>query len=84
MRWKGHSLPYRVFHKDQRVNPAAVVENKRLGHALAIVRAQQDVKLATKVMTNSEKDGYKKRGRRVYGPDFDDLLPELPAVEMPV
>ena len=84
VRWKGHSLPYRVFHKDQRVNPAAVVENKRLGHALAIVRAQQDVKLATKVMTNSEKDGYKKRGRRVYGPDFDDSLPELPAVEMPV
>ena len=32
----------------------AVVE-KRLGHALAILKAQQDLRLATKVMTNSEK-----------------------------
>jgi transposase len=67
VRWREHVLPYRVFSKDQRVSHAAVVENKRLGHALAIVKAQQDRKLATKVMTNSEKTGYKKRSRRVYG-----------------
>jgi hypothetical protein len=66
-RWKGVSLPYRVFSKDQRVSHTAVVENKRLGHALAIVKAQQDLKLATTVMTNSENTGYKKRGRKVYG-----------------
>lgn len=42
----------------------AVVENKRLSHALTIVKAQQDMKRETKVMTNSEKTGYKKnRGR---------------------
>jgi hypothetical protein len=29
----GHVLPYRVFDKDQRVNPAAIVERKRLSHA---------------------------------------------------
>ena len=34
VRWKGHSLPYRVFSKDQRVSHTAIVENKRLGHAL--------------------------------------------------
>ena len=34
VRSKGHVLPYRVFSKDQRVNHAAIVENKRLGHAL--------------------------------------------------
>ena len=46
----------------------AVVENKRLGHALAIVKAQQDLRLATKVMTNSEKTGYKKCGRNIFAP----------------
>jgi len=30
VRWKGHSLPYRVFDKDQRVTHAAITENKRL------------------------------------------------------
>ena len=55
VRWKGHSLPYRVFSKDQRVSHTAIVENKRLGHALALVKAQQDLKHETKVMTNSEK-----------------------------
>jgi hypothetical protein len=63
VRWRGHVLPYRVFSKDQRVSHTAIVENKRLSHALAIVKAQQDLRLATKVMTNSEKTGYKKRSR---------------------
>ena len=71
VRWKGHSLPYRVFNKDQRVSHTAIVENKRLGHILAIVKAQQDRKHETKVMTNSEKLGYKKTPRRVYGPGFE-------------
>lgn len=38
MRWKGQVLPYRVFDKDQRVSHAAIVENKRLGHALSIIK----------------------------------------------
>ena len=59
---------------------AAIVGNKRLGHALSIVKAQQDLKLATKVMTNSEKDGYKKRGRKIYGPDFESKTREPAAV----
>ncbi|HEX3435917.1 MAG TPA: ISNCY family transposase [Pseudacidobacterium sp.] len=67
VRWKGVSLPYRVFSKDQRVNHTAIVENKRLGHALALVKAQQDLRLAPKVMTNSEKTGYRKRVRKVPG-----------------
>ena len=61
VRWRVHVLPYRVFTKDQPVSHTAIVENKRLGHALAIVKAQQDIRLAVKVMTNSEKTGYKKR-----------------------
>jgi hypothetical protein len=46
VRWKGHSLPYRVFSKDQRVSHTAIVENKRLGHALALVKALQDVEVS--------------------------------------
>lgn len=36
---KGHTLPYRLFSKDQRVIHTAVVENKRLSHALRIIKA---------------------------------------------
>ena len=82
VRWKGHSLPYRVFSKDQRVSHTAVVENKRLGHALAVVKAQQDIKHMPKVMTNSAKGGYKKRPRQLYGPDYKAEIEAPPAVEM--
>ena len=82
VRWKGHSLPYRVFSKDQRVSHTAVVENKRLGHALATVKAQQDIKHMPKVTTNSAKGGYKKRPRQLYGPDYKAEIEAPPAVEM--
>ena len=38
VRWKGRALPYGVFSKDQRVNHTAIVENKRLGQALVLLR----------------------------------------------
>jgi hypothetical protein len=69
VRWNGVPLPYRVFSKDQHVNHTAIVENKRLGHALALVKAQQDLKYAPKVMTNSKKNGYRKTPRKGYGPE---------------
>ncbi|ADW71433.1 ISNCY family transposase [Granulicella tundricola] len=67
VRSNGHVLPYRVFDKDQRVSPAAVVENKRLGHALSLIKARQDAKQLTKFQTNSEKNGYRKKGRTIAG-----------------
>jgi len=75
VQWKGFSLPYRVFSKDQRVSHTAIVENKRLGHALSIVKAQQELKRETKVLTNSEKTRYKKRPRQIYGPDVVEKTP---------
>jgi transposase len=68
VRWKGLLLPYRVFSKDQRVSHTAIVENKRLGHALAVVKAQQDLRNPPKVMTNREKTGYQKRRSIVNSP----------------
>jgi hypothetical protein len=38
---KGLELPYRTFDKRQRVNQAAVVENKRLGPVLAYIAERQ-------------------------------------------
>jgi len=63
VRWKGQVLPYRIFDKDQRVSHTAIIENKRLGHALAIIKAQRDLKHVPKLKTNSEKIGYQKRAR---------------------
>jgi hypothetical protein len=68
VRWKGLLLPYRGFSKDQRVSHTGIVENKRLGHALAVVKAQQDLRNPPKVMTNSEKTGYQKRRSIVNAP----------------
>ncbi len=79
VRSKGHTLPYRLFSKDQRVSHTAVVENKRLSHALSLIKAAQEVKHEPKVQTNSEKLGYKKRPRNVYGPDYEQ--PNAPAAE---
>ena len=41
VQFEGASLPFRVFDKIQTVEPGAIVENKRLGAALALVREQQ-------------------------------------------
>ena len=41
-----------------------------------LVKAQQDRNFETKVMTNSEKGEYQKRGRQIYGPDY---VPKIPA-----
>jgi hypothetical protein len=70
VRSNGLLLPYSIFSKDQRVSHTAIVENKRLGHALALIKAQQDRHFKAKVKTNSEKGQYQKRGRQIYGPDY--------------
>jgi hypothetical protein len=65
VRWKGVSLPYVVFDKDQRVSHTAIVENKRLGAALAFIKAQRDLAvLSPRVKTNSEAGGYRRTGQK--------------------
>jgi hypothetical protein len=66
-RWRGAALPYTVFDKNQRVIHAAVVENKRLSAALARVKEMQDALPAPRVPTNSERIGYRRRGRKPPG-----------------
>ncbi|ASY56697.1 ISNCY family transposase [Sinorhizobium sp. CCBAU 05631] len=64
VRWKGHSLPYKTFDKDQRVTHAAITENKRLSDVLAYIKGRQEQLPAPKVRTNSDKKGYTPRGRK--------------------
>lgn len=82
VRSHGHVLPYRVFDKDQRVNPAAIVERKRLSHALSIIKARQDATLVPRIQTNSEKGGYKKNPRQLYGVNYKPKNAPPAAVEM--
>ncbi len=70
VRWKGYSLPYTVFDKDQRVTHAAITENKRLGDVLAYIKERQEQQDKPVVKSNSEKIGYKPRGRKP-GPRTD-------------
>ncbi|GEM_PF-2570984 len=70
VRWKGCSLSYTVFDKYQQVTRAAITENKRLGEVLAYIKERQDRQEQLKVITNSEKNGYKPRGRKP-GPRTD-------------
>ncbi len=41
VRYKGRSMPYRTFDKLRRVTETAVLENKRLGGLLALIRQDQ-------------------------------------------
>ncbi len=63
VRWKGFSLPYQVFDKDQRVTHAAITENKRLGDVLAYIKERQEQQDKPVVKSNSDKNGYVKRAR---------------------
>ena len=65
--WNGMSLPYQAFDKDQRVNHAAIVENKRLGEVLAFIKSQQDLRSPPRLKTNSERIAYQKTGRKPPG-----------------
>jgi Winged helix-turn helix len=44
IRHNGLDLPYRIFDKVQKVDQAAIVENKRLGPVLAFIAAQQQAR----------------------------------------
>ena len=57
---EGRSLPYSVFDQNPHVTQGAVVENKRLGAALAIIQAAQSerdrIRLDSKKLTIRQKD----------------------------
>ena len=70
VRWKGFSLPYRVFDPDQqRMTHAAITENKHLSAALAYAKEIQDARLADEaVKIGKQRTKYTPTGRKPPGP----------------
>lgn len=73
IKWKGLSLPYTVFSKDQqRITHAVITENKKLGAILAYAKAIQDkegapkAKPAGKQRTRYTPTGRKSPGRKSF------------------
>ena len=66
-RWKGVSLPYSVFDKDQRVTHAAITENKRLGAVLEFIKEEQDKAPPKKRRAGKQRSRYKPNDRRNDG-----------------
>lgn len=70
VRWKGFSLPCRVFDPDQqRVTHAAITENKHLSAVLAYAKDLQDARLANdEVKIGKQRTKYTPTGRKPPGP----------------
>ncbi len=66
-RWKGVSLPYSVFDKDQRVTHAAITENKNLGAVLEFIKNEQDKAPPKKRRAGKQRTRYEPTGRRNDG-----------------
>lgn len=66
-RWKGITLPFFVFDKDQRVTHAAITENKRLAEVLAFIKAEQDKAPPRKRRAGKQRTRYTPTGRRSNG-----------------
>ena len=66
-RWKGVSLPYSVFDKDQRVTHAAITENKHLSAVLEHIKAEQDKAPPKKRRAGKQRSRYEPTSRRNDG-----------------
>ena len=66
-RWKGVSLPYSVFDKDQRVTHAAITENKHLSAVLEHIKAEQEKAPPKKRRAGKQRSRYEPTGRRNDG-----------------
>jgi transposase len=66
-RWKGISLPYSAFDKDQRVTHAAITENKHLSAVLEFIKEEQDKAQPKKRRAGTQRTRYEPTGRRNDG-----------------
>ena len=67
VRWKGVSLPYSVFDKDQRVTHAAITENKHLSAVLEHIKAEQEQSAPKPRRAGKQRSRYEPTGRRNDG-----------------
>jgi len=64
LRWKGISLPYTAFDRDQRVTHAAITENKRLGAVLEFIKEEQAKAAPKRQRAGKQRTKYEPNGRR--------------------
>jgi hypothetical protein len=67
VRWKGISLPYSVYDKDQRVTHAVITENKHLSAVLEHIKAEQEQSAPKKRRAGKQRSRYEPTGRRNDG-----------------
>jgi len=67
IRWKGVSLPYSAFDKDQRVTHAAITENKHLSAVLEFIKEEQDKAPPKKRRAGKQRTRYEPTGRKSPG-----------------
>jgi hypothetical protein len=67
VRWKGVSIPYTMFDKDQRVSHAAITENKHLSAVLEHIKAEQDKEPPKKRRAGKQAMRYQPTGKRNNG-----------------
>lgn len=67
VRWKGVSIPYSVFDKDQRGTHAAITDNKRLSAVLEHIKAEQDKAAPKKRRAGKQATRYQPTGKRNDG-----------------
>lgn len=67
VRWKGISLLYSAFDKDQRVTHAAITENKRLSAVLEFVKDEQAKSDSKPQKSGKQRSRYEPTGRRNDG-----------------
>lgn len=64
VRWKGVSLPYSVFDKDQCVTHAPITENKHLSTVLEHIEAEQEQPTPKPRRAGKQRSRYEPTGRR--------------------
>ena len=64
LRWKGITLPYTAFDRDQRVTHAAITENKRLGAVLEVIKEEQAKAAPKRQRAGKQRTKYEPNGRR--------------------
>ena len=64
LRWKGTTLPYTAFDRDQRVTHAAITENKRLGAVLEFIKEEQAKAAPKRQRAGKQRTKYEPNGRR--------------------
>jgi hypothetical protein len=67
VRWKGVSIPYSIFDKDQRVTHAAITDNKHLSAVLEHIKAEQDKAAPKKRRAGKQATRYQPTGKRNNG-----------------